>query len=138
MGQQEVVGIAASAVTALDTDYTPVFVGAFTTPEARAVGIPTNGYLSWLSLVFDTIAGGATSATFYISGKESMNHAFSKVVTESIVLGDDDPTEGGIAEGMGIHYRESAVSTAGQVVVAIKLNAGTANVTARVFHTSYQ
>lgn len=75
-----------------------------------------------------SIAGGATSVTFYLARDVSGDYPISPAYTTNIVPGLTTAAVGAAVQGIGLdyHYEARTGETIGTVYVVAKLNAGTA------------
>jgi hypothetical protein len=100
--------------------------------DARATNIPESCLLSWLHGELDTIAGGATTVTWYLAADAGGDVPLTDVVTETIVVGITTATDGGIATAIDLDYYRATSGTAGSIYLFAKTNAGTVNLKPRL------
>ena len=124
-------GFASGAATALTTSYAAIAVsigGADTLDSA----IPDSCWLSLLHGQLDTLAGCA-SITWYIAADSGGDVALTDVLATPIVIGKTTATDGAVVEGLDIEYSRSSAGSAGKVWVIAKTDAGTINLTPRIY-----
>ena len=124
--------ISAAASTALSTSYAVMACTSTTTDEAVAAPLPDSCYLEDAHLQIDTIAGGATTITWYIAADAAGDVPLTKLVTSTIVTGKTTATDGAVVEILGKWYMRYDDGVSDTIYVVAKTNAGTANAIARV------
>lgn len=100
------------------------------TNSPRSSLIPTWALLRRLLCFLDTIAGGASSVTFYLARDLAGDLPLTLPKTVNIAPGLTTATDGSILDDMEHDYINplvSGVDVEGTIYLAIKLNAGTAN-----------
>jgi len=99
----------------------------------RATLIPGAAWLAHIDVVFDTIAGGATQATWYLCRDAAGDEPITDELSTTIVLGATDATDGGVSARIDRPYRPIQ-SDLGSIYVAMKVNnGGTANGTFELY-----
>ena len=93
--------------------------------EDAATSVPERAILGAVALQLGTIAGGATTITWYVSEDLAGDHPITGVVTSTIV--GQTAATGGVAESINVPWVVTEV--AGTLHVWAKTNAGTANCT---------
>jgi hypothetical protein len=94
--------------------------------------MPDSCYLELAHLQLDTIAGGATTITWYVAADAGGDVPLTKEVTTTIVTGKTTATDGGAVEVLGIQYVRFDEGLGDTIYVVAKTNTGTANAIARV------
>lgn len=112
-----------TATVALSTTYARMTCNG--ADEAAAVNVPERVVLGLVALQLGTIAGGATTITWYVSEDLAGDHPIAGPVTSTIV--GQTAATGGVAESVDIPWVVTEV--AGSLYVWAKTNAGTANCT---------
>lgn len=129
-------GHSVGAQTALTTAYSgggAIEVKGVTGTDSRAQAIPNDCELGWLHGEIDTIAGGATTITWFISADAAGDIPITSEVTETILTGQTTATDGGIVTLIEKAWSLPSVGTQGSLWVWAKTDAGTANLTPRLF-----
>jgi hypothetical protein len=129
----KLVGLSAEASKALSTSYATFTLDADTTADSSAARVPTHCTLGMLVLTLDTIAGGATTLTYFLSVDSSGDVPITNETTTDITTGKTTATDGGVAGLINAPYRHFSAGTAeGKLYVHVKTDAGTANCIARL------
>jgi hypothetical protein len=115
--------VSVSAATGLTTAYAALAL----------TGIPDDCWLSVLHGEIDTIAASAASITWYIAADSGGDVPVTAEVTTTIVTGKTTATDGGVTEAVDWDYVRSTNGTAGSLWVFAKTDAGTCNLTARIY-----
>ena len=119
-----VAGFASDTTTvALSTAYAKMTCNGV--DEDAATSVPERAILGAVALQLGTIAGGATTITWYVSEDLAGDHPITGVVTSTIV--GQTAATGGVAESINVPWVVTEV--AGTLYVWAKTNAGTANCT---------
>jgi len=126
------VHLAAAAKTALTTSYQVLAMTGTTTDEALARPIQDECHLGLVHGELDTIAGGASAVTWYLSADAAGDVPLTPEVTTVIVAGKTTATDGGFGDVVDIDYRRFSSGVAGTVHLVAKLDAGTANCIPRI------
>lgn len=100
-----------------------------TTNCPPSAAIPTFALLKQLNVQVDTVAGGASAVTYYLSADLAGDIPLTPTSTAGILLGKTTATVGAAIDCIEVdyHYQQLAVETVGTVYAVIWLNAGTAN-----------
>ena len=127
-------GFGVGALTALDTDYPAagIAVGEVTATDDESEAIPNICDLAYLHGQLDTIVTAAT-LTWFVAFDEDGDIALTDEVTETIKTGEDDATNGAIATILNLPHRLSGIGTLGTLYIFAKVDAGTCNLTPRLF-----
>jgi hypothetical protein len=107
---------------------TPITVSA---PDG-AIAIPDRCYLSFLDLVFDTVAGGATSVTLYLSEDNGGVYGVSTIVEISLLVGAAVGRPEAVIDLSRYYHRSTLGGVAATLYLWAKTNLGTVNVQARI------
>jgi hypothetical protein len=121
-------GISASAVTALSTSYTVVQLSDNTTPEAFAQEVPDECLLVDVAMHLNTIAGGATEVTWFLAVDSGADVPITReVAADPIVFGNTTATKGSTINILIKDHKRPTAGEKGAIYLAVKLDAGTAN-----------
>ena len=122
-------GISTKYQAALTATYQAFPLTADATNLPRTAAIPTFAELKHLSVEMDTIAGGASSVTFYLSRDAAGDIPITGTLTAGVVFGLTTATKGTAIACIDLdyHYLQLAAETVGTVYAVIKLNVGTCN-----------
>lgn len=122
-------GISTKYEAALTSSYQVFPLTADSTNLPRTSAIPTFAQLKHLSVEMDTIAGGASSVTFYLSRDADGDIPITGTLTAGVVFGLTTATDGSAIACIDLdyHYLQTAAETIGTVYAVIKTNAGTCN-----------
>ena len=124
--------ISSAASTALSTSYAVMTCTSTTTAEAQAAKMPDSCFIELAHLQLDTIAGGATTVTWYVAADAAGDIPLTKLVTSTIVVGKTTTTDGTVVEVLGIQYVRFDDGVGDAIYVVAKTNAGTVNAIPRV------
>lgn len=114
-----------TAVVALSTAYAKMTCNGVDEASSSATSVPERVVLGAVALQLGTLAGGATTITWYVSEDLAGDHPITGVVTSTIV--GQTAATGGVAESINVPWVVTEV--AGTLYVWAKTNAGTANCT---------
>jgi hypothetical protein len=104
------------------------------TNSPRSAAVPTFAELKQVVAQVDTLAGGASSVSFYLAADASGDVPISCEQTASILFGETTATKGAAIACIDLdyHYQQLAGETIGTIYIVAWLNAGTANGNLRV------
>jgi hypothetical protein len=104
------------------------------TNAPRSAVIPPFAHLKQINFALDTIAGGASKVTFYLSADAAGDLPITGVEQTSIVFGLATATKGTAIACIDLehHYQQLAVETLGTVYLVVSLNSGTAKCNTRL------
>ncbi len=125
-------GVSAERSTALSTSYATLALDNDTTADASAAPVPTFCHLGMVVITLDTIAGGATTLTYFLSADAAGDVPITNATTTTITTGKTTATDGGVVGLVDAAYRHLDVGVAGKLYLQVKTNAGTANAIGRV------
>lgn len=125
-------GISAERSTALSTSYASMTLNADTVGDTGAKVVPSSCYLSDVVLQLTTIAGGATSVTWFVSQDLAGDKPLTLSCTSTIVTGKTTAASGSVTMYLGKDYVKGSDGVTGELFLQVKLNAGTANGVARL------
>ena len=92
--------------------------------------IPDECFLHDVVGAFDTLDPAATQVTWKVSRDADGDFGYTDEVTEDIVLGETDPTNGGARSRFEDEYALDPINGVhGCLYLWVKLNAGTGNIT---------
>ena len=89
--------------------------------------VPDECYLDSVQGLIDTIAGGATEVTWYVTEDAAGDFPLTDEVPVDIVVGIATATDGGVRTVFDTEYARSSNGVAGKLYVWAKLDAGTCN-----------
>ena len=122
-------GISYKHEAALTTSYQVFALTADATNAPRTAAVPDFAHFEHLAVEMDTIAGGASSVTFFLARDLDGDIPLTAEQTASVQFGFTTASDGSAIACIDLdyHYQQLAVETRGTVYVVIKTNAGTAN-----------
>jgi hypothetical protein len=122
-------GISYKHQAALTTSYQVFTLTADTTNAPRTASVPDFAHFQHLAVEMDTIAGGASSVTFFLARDVLGDIPLTAEQTSSVQFGFTTASDGATISCIDLdyHYQALAAEVRGTVYVVIKLNAGTAN-----------
>jgi hypothetical protein len=122
-------GISYNHQAALTTSYQVLALTGDPTNAPRTANVPDFAHFQHLAVEMDTIAGGASSVTFFLARDAAGDIPLTAEQTASVQFGFTTATDGSAIACIDLdyHYQQLAVETRGTVYVVIKTNAGTAN-----------
>jgi len=100
-------------------------------PDGGVV-IPDHCYLSSLDLVFDTVAGGATTVTLYLSEDGGGVYGISTLVDIALIVGAAVGRPEAIIDLSRYYHRSTLGGVAGTLWLWARTNLGTVGVQARI------
>lgn len=108
---------------------------ADTTNNAFSVLVPNDCTLKQVNFELDTIAGGASSVTYFLARDAAGDIPVTPEATASVTFGFTTATKGtAIAcPDLEHHYQGLGVEVRGTLYLVVKVNAGTANANIRLY-----
>lgn len=99
------------------------------TNAPRASIVPTFAELKQVNFEMDTIAGGLSQVTFYLSRDAAGDVPLTPAITAGVTFGKTTATKGTAIGCVGLeyYYMQRAYETNGTVYLVVQGNAGTAN-----------
>lgn len=126
-------GHSVAASGALTNAYAAFEVKAVSGTDAHSDPVPNHVYLSWLHGQLDTIAGGATTVTWFLSLDAAGDIALTEELTETILVGQTTATDGSVVSLLEKAWSLPGAGTQGSLWLYAKLDVGTANLIPRLF-----
>jgi hypothetical protein len=120
---------------ALTTSKQVFALTADTTNNPLSVPVPNDCALKQLNFELDTIAGGASSVTYFLARDLAGDIPVTPEASASVTFGFTTATKGTAIACVDIehHYQELGSEVRGTLYIVVKVNAGTANANIRLY-----
>lgn len=127
-------GISYKHQAGLTTSYQAFVVNQDATNNARSAPVPVFAELKNINFELDTIAGGLSKVTFYLSRDLAGDIPVTGVLSADVVFGLTTATKGTAIACIDLdyHWQALAAETQGTLYLVVKGNAGTANCNVRL------
>jgi hypothetical protein len=108
---------------------------ADTTNNAFSVAVTNDCTIAQLNFELDTIAGGASSVTYFLARDAAGDIPVTSETTASVTFGFTTATSGTAVSCIDVehHYQGLGSEVRGTLYIIVKVNAGTANANIRLY-----
>jgi hypothetical protein len=128
-------GVSYKHEAALTTTKQVFALTADTVTNPFSVPVPNDCTLKQLNFELDTIAGGASSVTYFLARDLAGDIPVTPEASASVTFGFTTATKGTAIACIDLehHYQELGSEVRGTLYIVVKVNAGTANANIRLY-----